>query len=84
MLLHIITPTPAYIFRMMQLYNNFIFALDRKMCLHIHFYSKLCLQLHFIFLHYFLNITPIDLRILIFYCYKVLSCSFVYVFKMKL
>ena len=25
---------------MMQSYNDFIFALDRKMCLHMHFYSK--------------------------------------------
>ena len=46
MLLHIITPTPAYIFRMMQSYNNFIFALDQKMYA---FYSKNVLTHTFLF-----------------------------------
>ena len=34
---------------MMQSYNDFIFALDQKMCLHIHFYSKNVLTHTFLF-----------------------------------
>ena len=34
---------------MMQSYNNFIFALDKKMCLHMHFYSKNVLTHTFLF-----------------------------------
>ena len=70
MLPHIITPTSAYIFRMIQSYNDFIFPSIKKYA-----YTNI-----FIFLLYFLNITPTDLKILIFYSYKVLSCSFIYVF----
>ena len=34
---------------MMQSYNNFIFALGRKMCLHMHFYSENVLTHTFLF-----------------------------------
>ena len=33
MLIHIITPAPAYIFFMMQSYNEIIFALNQNMCI---------------------------------------------------
>ena len=62
---------------MMQLYNDFIFALDRKICLHIHFYLKNILThtflfknwpytYNFIFMFYFLNNTyrPVDNNII--------------------
>ena len=65
---------------MMQSYNDFIFALDRKMCLEIHFYSKNGLTHTFYFRGLFFDITPIDLQTLIFYSYKVLSCSFIYIY----
>ena len=42
-------PTSVDIFRMMQSYNDFIFALDQKMCLHMQFYSKNVLTHTFLF-----------------------------------
>ena len=44
------------------------------------YYSKNGLTHTFYFRGLFFDITPIDLQTLIFYSYKVLSCSFIYVY----
>ena len=64
---------------MMQTYNDLISSLNKKMCLHIHFYSKIGLTHTFLFLC-LLYITPTDLQTIIFHRYKVLLCSFIEVY----
>ena len=80
MLLGIITPNPAYIFYVMQSYNDFIpitlnitFGIDNIAAT----LQKICrpklLHVNFYSPARFLYITPTDLQILIFCSYKVLS-----------
>ena len=79
MLLHIITPTPAYIFHMMQIYNDFIirtvdipFGIDALAETRQNICHPELLHSHFYFATQFLNITPTNLQILMLYSYKVL------------
>ena len=51
----------------------------RKMCLHIHFYSKIGLTHTFLF-PYFFKITPTELQTKIFWSFKFLLWSFIYVY----
>ena len=79
MLLHIITPTSAFKFCMMQSYNNFLPSIEKCSYTYI-FIREMCLHIHFYFHALFFNITPTDLQILIFYSYKFLSFSFIGVY----
>ena len=79
MLLPIIDPTHAYNIRMMHSYNNFIFTFNSLQ--RVRKCAQKLLHIHFYFPDLFLNITPIYLQILILNSYKLLSCSYIYVFK---
>ena len=66
---------------MMQSYNDFIFALDQKMCIQIHFYSKIGLTHTFLFSLFIFYITPTDLQTIILYSFKVLLCIFIFIYR---
>ena len=58
-----------------------LFLILIEKCAYTYIFIRiLALHIHFIFILYFFDITPINMQTIIFYTFKVVLCSFIYVY----